>query len=322
MREIVAIGLFVVACADEVKCPGGRTLQMDQCVCPVGFVEMGEECISLDSGASAATDVDAGWSDGSRDSGLADDAAKAPDDDGGLGVKDASGGSGCMPLSTETCTAGSGDCVGTGSWVCDATTGTPRCTAVEKPKNACGVSCGPVPAEICDGKDNDCDGMIDEEPDVRWFADCDLDGFTASGPGTASCAQPAATAACTTWLRAASSMADCNDGDARVHPGASQSPSSNAPNPSEGALFSVDIDCNGRVEKPSEWQYFGAASQWLTVMLPLCPSSATCDGATVGKCYRNTSSPGAVLGCGYTEIEVFSSSSCSTEVATARVICK
>ncbi|HEY6881353.1 MAG TPA: hypothetical protein VI299_25180 [Polyangiales bacterium] len=92
----------------------------------------------------------------------------------------------CTAKKGTACTAGSGDCQGTGVWDCDpANPSSLHCTAVEKPKNACGLTCGPlsedcstpaddncngqanegccVPtAEICDGKDNNCNNSVDE----------------------------------------------------------------------------------------------------------------------------------------------------------------
>ncbi|MEW4925758.1 CARDB domain-containing protein [Algibacter sp. 2305UL17-15] len=51
-------------------------------------------------------------------------------------------------------------------------------------------------SEICDGKDNDCDGLIDDnDPDVTglttWYADTDGDGFGDFGSSTLACTQPA-----------------------------------------------------------------------------------------------------------------------------------
>jgi hypothetical protein len=106
------------------------------------------------------------------------------------GLTNVCGGSDCAASLGKmggACTAGTGDCQGTGTWECDGVASNSlRCTAVERTKNACGTSCGPTPAEdcatpgddncngqsnegcctpsqeVCDGKDNNCNLQIDE----------------------------------------------------------------------------------------------------------------------------------------------------------------
>ena len=63
----------------------------------------------------------------------------------------------------------------------------------------------------CDGKDNDCDGKIDEGLTKMYYPDADKDKYGNAALGQASCTQPANTV---------SDGSDCNDNDATIHPGA------------------------------------------------------------------------------------------------------
>ena len=74
----------------------------------------------------------------------------------------------------------------------------------------------PNAAEICDGVDNDCDGVTDGEDAVdvlEWYPDSDADGFGADGPATFSCSQPDGTA---------QYPGDCDDSDSSVFPDANE----------------------------------------------------------------------------------------------------
>lgn len=89
----------------------------------------------------------------------------------------------------------------------------------------------PGALELCDGQDNNCDGITDSW--VLWYVDRDQDGF---GTGTAiqvcDGSHPAGTAA---------SASDCDDADAAVHPG--------APEGCDGK----DSDCNGSMSGEALW---------------------------------------------------------------------
>ncbi len=82
--------------------------------------------------------------------------------------------------------------------------------------------------ETCDGKDNDCDGTVDEDVVGTFYADEDGDGYGNPMVSTSGCDAPQGYVADDT---------DCNDTDSTVHPGA------------EEACDGVDNNCDGSVDE-------------------------------------------------------------------------
>ncbi|MBT4857111.1 hypothetical protein HON52_02890 [Candidatus Uhrbacteria bacterium] len=69
----------------------------------------------------------------------------------------------------------------------------------------------PDATEVCDGKDNDCDGATDEDVQTNFFEDSDADGF---GDDTST------QLACETPEGFSAQSGDCNDDDGDINPGA------------------------------------------------------------------------------------------------------
>jgi hypothetical protein len=86
----------------------------------------------------------------------------------------------------------------------------------------------PGATETCDGRDENCDGRIDEGlATTTWYTDADHDGYGDVGAPVTACSRPGGTVANAT---------DCDDSDPAVNPDGSES------------CDGVDEDCNGVVD--------------------------------------------------------------------------
>jgi len=98
-------------------------------------------------------------------------------------------------------------------------------------------SVNPDGTESCNGRDDDCDGLIDEEDSdvvlLVWARDADSDGYGDPAVLSESCEQPAGSVL-------AAGGADCDDADPEINPGARERCDE------LGAL--VDEDCDGLVD--------------------------------------------------------------------------
>jgi hypothetical protein len=89
----------------------------------------------------------------------------------------------------------------------------------------------PAGDELCNGVDDDCDGDTDEASSIdalTWYADTDGDSFGDLGSTTPACSQPSGYV---------DDSADCDDGDAAIHPDATE------------LCDGVDNDCDGDTDE-------------------------------------------------------------------------
>ncbi len=150
---------------------------------------------------------------------------------------------GCVTSSwtTDADGDGAGDASGSGTWACTAPAGTGPPTDCDDTS----ALVGPDATEACDGIDNDCDGVTDDDDaDVdlstaaTWYTDADADGAGA-GAGTLSCSPIAG---------AATTDDDCDDGDPSRFPTATDVSGDGIDQDCDGAdacLYYTDADGDG-----------------------------------------------------------------------------
>ncbi len=85
----------------------------------------------------------------------------------------------------------------------------------------------PGEPEACNGRDDDCDGLVDDGALTTWYRDGDTDGYGVSTISTSSCTAPAGYVA---------SGTDCNDASLSINPAATET------------CDGVDQDCDGVID--------------------------------------------------------------------------
>ncbi len=175
---------------------------------------------TVDSGDTSITGLDSENGDSASDS-AADSGGDSTADSGGDSTAD-SGGDSTADSGGDSTADSAGDTA-----VTDADgDGYPASTDCDDSNAAV----HPGATEICNGIDDNCDGVVDTDATdaTTWYDDADADGYGDPGTGVASCTAPPGTVADNT---------DCDDTSARYHPGADESDCTD-PN---------DYNCDGSV---------------------------------------------------------------------------
>jgi len=184
---------------------GAATGRLESCTAPAGYVTNDDDCNDTNANLrpTAAEICD----------GLDNDCDGTADDG--------------LPTTTYTVDAdrdGFGAVGGATITACGPTTG--YATNATDCDDASGTSY-PGATEVCDTRDNDCDGATDEGITTNTWPDADGDGFgAASATPTAGCPGPG---------RVANNQ-DCNDASNAIRPGATET------------CDGVDSDCDGNVD--------------------------------------------------------------------------
>jgi large repetitive protein len=130
------------------------------------------------------------------------------------------------------------DCDGSTPWADDDADGSAACLDCDDHDSRA----EPVAAEVCDGIDNDCDGLVDDDDSevggtLVFYADGDHDGYGLDTSTTTACLAPEGFVGV---------GGDCDDGDARIHPGAGETDCSDPTDYNcDGSIGWADADADG-----------------------------------------------------------------------------
>lgn len=150
---------------------------------------------------------------------------------------------------TSTVSSSDTDCTDTGE------------AAVTIPSGDCddtSASIHPTATETCNSKDDDCDGNTDEGVKTTFYKDTDVDTYGNAASTTQACSAPSGYVA---------NLTDCNDADATIHPGATET------------CNLKDDNCDGSVDEGLRITYYRDA-----------------DGDTFGNATVSTSACTAISG--------------------------
>ncbi len=128
------------------------------------------------------------------------------------------------------------DCTDPNDYNCDGSTGSADADgdgyAACVDCNDADASINPAGTEVCNGKDDNCDGTVDNNAvdASTWYADTDGDGYGDAGTTEAACTRPSGYLADDT---------DCNDADSSINPGAVE----------VCDALNTDENCNGEADE-------------------------------------------------------------------------
>ncbi|MCB9794292.1 MAG: putative metal-binding motif-containing protein [Alphaproteobacteria bacterium] len=196
------------------------------CEAPSGYVSDASDCDDGDAGVNPESIEDCDGLDNDCD-GLVDDVDDELPDYGWADVDGDGYGDPSAPL----------DC---GSVVGSAADNAEDCDDAD-------AAVHPEAEEVCDGVDNDCDGLTDDEDEVdpgataTWYMDADGDGYGDAALSLESCSAPSGYVLDST---------DCDDGDGAVSPGASE------------VCNGQDDDCDALVDDADDSLDASSAGSW------------------------------------------------------------
>lgn len=147
---------------------------------------------------------------------------------------------------------------------CDQPTGyklSTDLTATNGDCNDTNAAVNPGATEICDGIDNDCDGVGDAGSDVTWYKDADNDGYS-DGTTLVQCFKPA-NFKLAAYLTATSG--DCDDAKPNINPGATE------------ICDGIDNNCDSQIDEGTIFTWYKDAD-----------NDGHSDGMTLTQCSKPT----------------------------------